>query len=340
MTLIKQIENDIKNNTFSPIYLLMGEEEYYIDYLTKLIQNNSLKDHEKDFNLNIVYGKDTSIADIISISKQYPVMSEKKLVIVKEAQDLVKNDIDGNSLDDLISYVNSPLDSTILVLNFKHKSLDKRKAIYKAILKNGLVFESKKLYENQAQDWIVSYLKSFEFTIDKKSSFLITELLGTDINKIANELDKLIVLKSKVKTINSDDVEKFIGISKEFNVFELRKAIGEKNLFKCMKIIDYFSKNPKSNPIVVIVSLIFDFFVKLFIYHSLSDKSDRSVASALKVNPYFVKDYSSSAKNYSMKSISSKISILREFDLKSKGLGATNITNSDLLKELIFKLLH
>ena len=340
MTLIKQIENDIKNNTFSPIYLLMGEEEYYIDYLTKLIQNNSLKDHEKDFNLNIVYGKDTSIADIISISKQYPVMSEKKLVIVKEAQDLVKKDIDGNSFDDLISYINSPLNSTILVLNFKHKSLDKRKAIYKAILKNGLVFESKKLYENQAQDWIISYLQSFDFTIDKKSSFLITELLGTDINKIANELDKLIVLKSKVKTINSDDVEKFIGISKEFNVFELRKAIGEKNLFKCMKIIDYFSKNPKSNPIVVIVSLIFDFFVKLFIYHSLSDKSDRSVASALKVNPYFVKDYSSSAKNYSMKSISSKISILREFDLKSKGLGATNITNSDLLKELIFKLLH
>ena len=340
MTLIKQIENDIKNNTFSPIYLLMGEEEYYIDYLTKLIQKNSLKDHEKDFNLNIVYGKDTTVADIISISKQYPVMSEKKLVIVKEAQDLVKKDIDGNSFDDLISYINSPLNSTILVLNFKHKSLDKRKAIYKAILKNGLVFESKKLYENQAQDWIISYLQSFDFTIDKKSSFLITELLGTDINKIANELDKLIVLKSKVKTINSDDVEKFIGISKEFNVFELRKAIGEKNLFKCMKIIDYFSKNPKSNPIVVIVSLIFDFFVKLFIYHSLSDKSDRSVASALKVNPYFVKDYSSSAKNYSMKSISSKISILREFDLKSKGLGATNITNSDLLKELIFKLLH
>lgn len=340
MTLIKQIENDIKNNSFSPIYLLMGEEEYYIDYLTKLIQKNSLKDHEKDFNLNIVYGKDTSIADIISISKQYPVMSEKKLVIVKEAQDLVKKDIDGNSLDDLISYVNSPLDSTILVLNFKHKSLDKRKAIYKAILKNGLVFESKKLYENQAQDWIISYLQSFGFTIDKKSSFLITELLGTDINKIANELDKLIVLKSKVKTINSDDVEKFIGISKDFNVFELRKAIGEKNLFKCMKIIDYFSKNPKSNPIVVIVSLIFDFFVKLFIYHSLSDKSDKSVASALKVSPYFVKDYSSAAGNYSMKSISSKISILREFDLKSKGLGATNITNSDLLKELIFKLLH
>ena len=340
MTLIKQIENDIKNNSFSPIYLLMGEEEYYIDYLTKLIQKNSLKDHEKDFNLNIVYGKDTSIADIISISKQYPVMSEKKLVIVKEAQDLVKKDIDGNSLDDLISYVNSPLDSTILVLNFKHKSLDKRKAIYKAILKNGLVFESKKLYENQAQDWIISYLQSFGFTIDKKSSFLITELLGTDINKIANELDKLIVLKSKVKTINSDDVEKFIGISKDFNVFELRKAIGEKNLFKCMKIIDYFSKNPKSNPIVVIVSLIFDFFVKLFIYHSLFDKSDKSVASALKVNPNFVKDYSSAARNYSMKSISSKISILREFDLKSKGLGATNITNSDLLKELIFKLLH
>ena len=340
MNLIKQIENDIKNNTYSPVYLFMGEEEYYIDYLTKLILNNSLQDDEKDFNLNILYGKDTLISDIISISKQYPVMSERKLVIVKEAQDLSKKDAEGNSLDDLINYVNNPLTSTILVLNFKHKSLDKRKAIYKAILKNGLVFESKKLYDNQAQDWIISYLKSFEFNIDKKSTFLITELLGTEINKIANELDKLIVLKAKNKTINQDDIEKYIGISKEFNVFELRKAIGERDLFKCMKIIDYFSKNPKSNPLVVVISLVFDFFIKLFTYHSLSDKSDRSVASALKVNPYFVKDYSSAAKNYSMKSISSKISILREFDLKSKGLGANNTSNSDILKELIFKLLH
>ena len=340
MNLIKQIENDIKNNTYSPVYLFMGEEEYYIDYLTKLIINNSLQDHEKDFNLNILYGKDTLISDIISISKQYPVMSERKLVIVKEAQDLSKKDTEGNSLDDLINYVNNPLTSTRIVLSFKHKSLDKRKAIYKAILKNGLIFESKRLYENQAQDWILSYLKSFGFNIDKKSSFLITELLGTEINKIVNELDKLIVLKGKNKTITQDDIEKYIGISKEFNVFELRKAIGERDLFKCMKIIDYFSKNPKSNPLVVVISLVFDFFIKLFIYHSLSDKSDRSIASALKVNPYFVKDYSLAARNYSMKSISSKISILREFDLKSKGLGANNISNSDILKELIFKLLH
>ena len=340
MNLIKQIENDLKNNTYSPIYLFMGEEEYYIDYLTKLIQNNSLQEHEKDFNLNILYGKDTLISDIISISKQYPVMSERKLVIVKEAQDLLKKDAEGNSLDDLINYVNNPLTSTILVLNFKHKSLDKRKVIYKAILKNGLVYESKKLYDNQAHEWIISYLKSFEFNIDKKSTFLITELLGTEINKIANELDKLIVLKGKNKTINQDDIEKYIGISKEFNVFELRKAIGERDLFKCMKIIDYFSKNPKSNPLVVVISLVFDFFIKLFTYHSLLDKSDRSVASALKVNPYFVKDYSSAARNYSMKSISTKISILREFDLKSKGLGANNTSNSDILKELIFKLLH
>ena len=340
MNLIKQIENDIKNNTYSPVYLFMGEEEYYIDYLTKLIINNSLQDHEKDFNLNILYGKDTLISDIISISKQYPVMSERKLVVVKEAQDLSKKDAEGNSLDDLLNYVNNPLNSTILVLNFKHKSLDKRKAIYKAILKNGLIYESKRLYENQAQDWILSYLRSFNFIIDKKSSFLITELLGTEINKIANELDKLIVLKGKNKTITQDDIEKYIGISKEFNVFELRKAIGERDLFKCMKIIDYFSKNPKSNPLVVVISLVFDFFIKLFIFHSLSDKSDRSIASALKVNPYFVKDYSAAARNYSMKTISSKISILREFDLKSKGHGANNTSNSDILKELIFKLLH
>ncbi|MDA9356759.1 DNA polymerase III subunit delta [Flavobacteriaceae bacterium] len=340
MNLIKQIENDIKNNNYSPVYLFMGEEEYYIDHLTKLILNNSLQAHEKDFNLNILYGKDTLISDIISISKQYPVMSERKLVIVKEAQHLAKNDAEGNSLDDLINYVNNPLISTILVLNFKHKSLDKRKAIYKAILKNGLIFESKKLYENQAQDWVDSYLKSFEFTIDKKSSFLIVELLGTNINKIANELDKLIVLKGKNKTINQHDIEKFIGISKEFNVFELRKAIGDKDLFKCMKIIHYFSKNPKSNPVVVVISLVFDFFLKLFVYHSLSDKSDRSVASALKISPFFVKDYSSASRNYSMKDISSKISILRDYDLKSKGLGVAKISNSDILKELIFKLLH
>jgi len=340
MNLIKQLENDIQNKKFSPVYLLMGEEEFYIDHLTNLILQNAISEHEKDFNLSIIYGKDTTINQIISTSKQYPTMAERKLIIVKEAQDLLKKDSDGNNLDDLSSYINKPLSSTILVLNFKYKSLDKRKSIYKAILKNGIVFESKKLYENQAQDWIIDYLSKKNFTINKKSTFLLTELLGTEINKIANELDKLIVLKSSVKNINEDDIEKHIGISKDYNVFELRKSIGQRDLIRCIKIIDYFSKNPKSNPIVVVISLIFDFFLKLFIYHSITDKSERNIASQLKVNPYFVKDYSSAAKNYSMKSISKKITILREYDLKSKGLGSINSNNSDLLKELVIKLLH
>jgi DNA polymerase-3 subunit delta len=340
MNLIKQLENDIQNKKFSPVYLLMGEEEFYIDHLTNLILQNAISEQEKDFNLSIIYGKDTTINQIISTSKQYPTMSKRKLIIVKEAQDLLKKDSDGNNLDDLSSYINKPLSSTILVLNFKYKSLDKRKSIYKAILKNGIVFESKKLYENQAQDWIIDYLSKKNFTINKKSTFLLTELLGTEINKIANELDKLIVLKSSVKNINEDDIEKHIGISKDYNVFELRKSIGQRDLIRCIKIIDYFSKNPKSNPIVVVISLIFDFFLKLFIYHSITDKSERNIASQLKVNPYFVKDYSSAAKNYSMKSISKKITILREYDLKSKGLGSINSNNSDLLKELVIKLLH
>jgi DNA polymerase-3 subunit delta len=340
MNLIKQLENDILKQNFSPVYLLMGEEEFYIDHLTNLILNNAISEHEKDFNLSILYGKDTSISHIISISKQYPVMAERKLVIIKEAQELLKKDSDGNNLDDLVSYISNPLSSTILILNVKYKSIDKRKSIYKAFLKNGIVYESKKLYENQVQDWIIDYLYKKKITIDKKSTFLLTELLGTEINKIANELDKLIVLKSSEKKINEDDIEKYVGISKDFNVFELRKAIGQRDLTRCIKIIDYFSKNPKSNPAVVVISLIFDFFLKLFIYHSISDKSDRNIATQLKINPYFVRDYSSAAKNFSMKNISNKITILRDYDLKSKGLGSINSNNSDLLKELVIKLLH
>ena len=245
----------------------MGEEEFYIDNITNLFIQNVLTEEEKQFNLNILYGKDTSIDQIISICKKYPLMSDFQIVLVKEAQDL------SRTFDSIIEYVKNPLKTTILIINYKHKSIDKRKVVYKEINKVGKIFESKKLYDNQVQNWINEKINIAGFSIDQKSTVLINEHLGNSLSKISNEIDKLLEIKKNDKIIKSDDVEKYIGISKEFNNFELRRALGEKNFDKAFQITQYFSENPNSNPLVVSISIIFDFFNKLLVYHSNSNSS-------------------------------------------------------------------
>ena len=234
MNLFKQIENDIKSKKFSPIYLLMGEEEFYIDYLTNLIIENSISKSEKEFNYNVLYGKETNIDEVISICKKFPLMSNNQVVVLKEAQDL------SRTIDKLAGYVNNFLESTILIINYKHKSLDKRKSLYKLISKNGVVFESKRLYENQVQQWIKDQLNNKSIKISNKAIAMIVDFLGTDLSKINNELSKLIQLKKDLKEVSENEIEKYIGISKEYNNFELRNAISEKNTFKAFQI---FSQN-------------------------------------------------------------------------------------------------
>lgn len=330
---VVHIINDIKSGNLKPIYFLMGEEPYYIDKISEYIEANVLDEAEKGFNQTVMYGRDVAIDEIVSSAKRYPMMAERQVIIVKEAQDL------SRTIDKLDSYAANPQPTTVLVINYKYKKLDKRKKAYKAIAKNGLIFESKKMYENQVSDWIRRVLSGKKYNIEPKASQLLVEFLGTDLSKISNELDKLTSVLPADTIINSSHIEENIGISKDFNNFELRKAVGEKQIVKANRIINYFAQNSKNNPLVMTISLLNSFFTQLLMYHGLKDKSKASVARALGVNPYFVDDYVTASKNYPMRKVSQVIGLLRDADVKSKGVGA-NQSHQDILKELLFKILH
>ena len=311
----------------------MGEEEFYIDNITNLFIESVLTEQEKQFNLNVLYGKETSVDQIISICKKFPMMSKFQIVLVKEAQDL------SRTFDGLIEYFKKPLKSTILIINYKHKSIDKRKASFKELKKNAKIFESKKLYDNQVQNWISETISSAGFSIDRKSVSLINEHLGNNLSKISNEIDKLLEIKKDERIIELNDIEKYIGISKEFNNFELRKALGEKNYNKAFQISHYFAENPTSNPLVVTISIIFDFFSKLLLFHSNSTLNESKMASKLGINPFFLKEYKIASTNYDLKQVVSVISIIREYDMFSKGVGVKK-ANSSLLKELVVRIIN
>ncbi|GAA3521793.1 DNA polymerase III subunit delta [Aquimarina addita] len=328
---VKQIVTDIKNGNFKPIYFLMGEEAYYIDRISEYIEENILTEDEKSFNQVVLYGRDVTIDEIVSNAKRYPMMAEHQVVIVKEAQDL------SRSIEKLADYAENPQPTTILVCCYKYKKIDKRKKLYKTVAKNGVIYESKKMYENQVADWIRKVLAGAKYSIEPKAAQMLVEFLGTDLGKINNELNKLKLIIPKGEQITADQIEENIGISKEFNNFELRKAVGTKDVVKAHRIINYFAQNPKDNPLVVTISLLYGFFSQVLQYHGLSDKSQRSVASALKINPYFVSDYSDAARNYPMKKVSQIIGLIRDADLKSKGVGAANLRPGDILKELLVK---
>ena len=333
MNEIRAIVSDIKKGNIKPIYFLMGEEPYYIDKISDFIEQNILDETEKGFNQQIMYGRDSSIEDIVSSAKRYPMMADKQVIIVKEAQDLSRN------IEKLVSYAENPQPTTVLVLNYKYKKLDKRKKLCKAIAKSGLLFESKKLYENQVSDWIRRVLSGKKHQIEPKAAQMLVEFLGTDLSKISNELDKLVLILPKETIITATHIEDNIGISKDFNNFELRKSLGEKNIVKANRIIKYFSENPKNNPLVMTISLLNSFFTQLLMFHALQDKSKSSVAKALGVSPYFVGEYFIAARNYPMRKVASIIALLREADLKNKGVGA-NQSQYDILKELLFTILH
>ncbi|MCF7560080.1 DNA polymerase III subunit delta [Sabulilitoribacter multivorans] len=331
---VKQLVTDINNGNIKPIYFLMGEEPYYIDKISDFIENTILSEEERGFNQMVLYGRDVTIEDIIGNAKRYPMMAEHQVVIVKEAQDL------SRTIEKLMSYAENPQPTTVLVINYKYKKLDKRKSLYKAINKVGVIYESKKLYENQVADWIRRVLSSKKYTISPKAAQMLVEFLGTDLSKINNELEKLQIILPEGIQITPEHIEENIGISKDYNNFELRKAIGEKDSLKAYKIVNYFAENPKDNPMVVTVSLLFNFFSQLLHFHGLNDKSPRSVASALKINPYFVNEYITAARYYPMRKVSAVVSTLREFDVKSKGVGANSVPQGDLLKELLVRILN
>tara|TARA_R110000868_G_scaffold145181_2_gene365124 strand:- start:22081 stop:23079 length:999 start_codon:yes stop_codon:yes gene_type:complete len=329
---VKKIVNDIKSGNIKPIYFLMGEESYYIDKLAEYIENNILSEEERSFNQMVLYGKDVSVDDIISNAKRYPMMAEHQVIVVKEAQHL------SRTIENLNAYAENPQMSTVLVICYKYGKIDKRKKIYKSVQKTGVIFESKKLYENQVSDWIRKVLAGSGYSITPKAAILLVEFLGTDLSKINNELEKLKLVIPKSQEITPEAIEENIGISKDYNNFELKKALGERNVLKATRILNYFAQNPKDNPFVLTITLLNSFFTQLLQYHGMNDHNPKNVASVLGVSPYFVGEYQTAAKNYPMKKVSTIISHLRELDVKGKGVGA-NLSQEDLLKELLVKIM-
>lgn len=328
------ILQNLKKGIYHPIYLLQGEEPYYIDEISNYIEKNILTEAERGFNQTVFYGKDSDAITIAESSMRFPMMASKQVIIVKEAQTLSKIEI-------LASYAEKPLVSTILVLNYKYKKLDSRTKLAKLIKKNGIVFTSDKIRDYKLPDWINVYLAHRNFSITPQAAQILTAYLGTSLSKVANELNKLVIAIKDTNTITPEHIEKNIGLSKDFNVFELQNALGEKNVLKANQIIQYFGANASLNPIQKTVANLYFYFSKLFTYHFIKDKSERNVASQLRLHPFVAKGYIVAAKRYSPTKLYEIMGILREYDMKSKGFGvSTMVDNSELQKEMIYKILH
>lgn len=327
------IIQELKKKIYHPVYILHGNEPFFIDKISDYIEDNVLDDSEKDFNQVVVYGKDIDIRTLMSSLKQYPSLAAYRVVVVKEAQDI-------KDIELLEEYLAQPMKSTILVINYKHKKLDKRKRFYKMASKTGVVFESKPIYDNQVPDWIKNYLKTQGYSINEKSALLLGEYLGNNLGKITNEINKMLINIGDKKSIDENDIEKNIGISKDYNIFELQDALGERNIVKVNQIINYFNANPKEHPAVVVVAMLYNYFQKLFLYHFLSDKSKQGVASKIGVPMGFVYKYKQAAANYPTKKLSKIMHDLRIYDLKAKGLDNVSASPGELLRELTFKITH
>ncbi|MEE4259412.1 MAG: DNA polymerase III subunit delta [Bacteroidales bacterium] len=331
----EQIINDIENKIFFPIYFFYGEESFFIDQLTDFIEANALDKSVKEFNQSIVYGRDVSVRDLIDLSRRFPMLGNYQLVIVKEAQDI-------KGIEDMETYLDSYLDTTILVINYKYRKLDKRKAFYKKLnsTKNVVLFESQRLYDNQIPAWIEKTTQQLGYTINPVASRLLSDHLGNDLGKIYNEIEKLIINVEPGQSITEDDIERNIGISKDFNVFEFQNALGTKNALKAQRIVQYFEANPKEHPLQMITVMLHNYFMKVFLYSQLKNKDPKLIAAEIGVHPFFLKDYKTASVVYPSQKIKRIISEIRTLDLKSKGVGSTEGNDYGELKELVFKIIH
>ncbi|MDO5510127.1 MAG: DNA polymerase III subunit delta [Weeksellaceae bacterium] len=332
---VSSLRKDIKQGKFLPIYFLEGEEPYFIDEISNDLVKYVLTEDEKVFNEHILYGNETTIEDIVMTARQFPMMANKRLIVVKEAQNLQR------SIDKLTAYAENPAESTVLVFNYKYKTLDGRLALAKKLKKAGYLLTAKKLYENQIPGYITQMGKSASLEIPPDVALILSQYIGDDLSRIGNELQKLEMILGKGAVVTMEDVERHIGISKEYNIFELIKALSYGNQATVFKILNNFGQNPKEHVFVKYSGFIANTFSNLLVYHTLADKSDRSVASALKINPFFVKDYHAMAKHFPIKKTTAAISHLRTADMKSKGVGSSQHVNDvEIMQEFVMKLFY
>lgn len=334
-----QIIKDINSGTFAPVYFLQGEETFYIDDIINNIENNALEESQRSFNQVVLYGKDTTLTDVIGAARRYPMMGERQVVIVKEAQEM--RDWKNEEKQILVlNYIENPLPSTILVFGYKFKSIDKRTKFGKSIEKHSIFLHAKKLYDNQVPDWIKNYCKSQGVKIDDSAVMMLSENIGNNLQRLANEIQKLLLNVKKEDIVNAAMVQRYVGISKDYNIFELQKALSGLNRLKALKITNYFASNPSNNPLVLTIYSLFSYFSKLLLIHHAENKNEKALASLIGVNPFFVKEYVQAARNYPVGKVVQNIKYLHEADMQSKGIGYATKKEGPVLTELVYKLMN
>ncbi len=329
---VDKIINDWKKKSFKPVYWFEGEEEFFIDKVVEYAEHNILSESEASFNLSVFYGKDANWADIINACKRYPMFAERQVVLLKEAQQM-------RDIEKLESYIDNPLSSTILVVSYKDKKLDARKKFAKLVKEKGVMVSTKKMYDKELPQWTQELLQVKGLTISTKGLALLVDHIGNDLTRIENEIDKLSVNLGKRTNITEDDIEKYIGVSKDFNVFELQTAMAAKDLSKCIRIIQYFEANPKAAPIQLVLPSLYSFFSKVFMVFGAGTQDERAIATAIGVNPFFMKDYMQAARIYTYTGVEKALLLLHNYNLKSVGVGSIGTEDASLLKEMIVKII-
>lgn len=329
---VEKIISDWKKNTYKPLYWLEGEEDFFIDKVVNYAEHHILNESEASFNLSVFYGKDAAWADVVNACRRYPMFAERQVVILKEAQQM-------RDVEKLESYIENPLSSTVLVVSYKEKKLDARKKFAKLVKEKGELVTTKKLYEKEVLQWTQEILRTKELSASPKAQALLVDHIGNDLSRIENEIEKLSVNLGKNAAITEEDIEEYIGVSKDYNVFELQSAIATKDLAKCMKIILYFEANPKAGPIQLLLPSLYGFFSKVFMIFGAGTQDERTIATTIGVNPFFVKDYLKAASLYSYTGVEKALMLLHQYNLKSIGVGSAGTEDASLLKELVVKIM-
>lgn len=328
----KQILTELKKRNFKPVYWLEGEEEYFIDQVMNYAENSILDEKERSFNLTIFYGKDADWPAIINACRRYPMFAEKQVVLLKEAQQM-------RDIDKLESYIENPLVSTIFFVSYKEKKIDGRTKMAKTLKEKGVVLSTKKLYENQLPEWTQELIESKGLTISQKALMLVVDHIGNDLSRIENEIDKISINLDKRTAITEEDIEKYIGVSKDFNVFEFQGALASKNLSKAVRIIQYFEANPKAAPIQYILPSLYAFFSKLFMIYGLNTRDEKAIGASLGINPFFVKDHLKAMQLYSYPEVEKVLLLLSEYNLRSIGINDVGTEDASLLKEMVIRMI-
>jgi len=328
----EKIISDLRKGNVKPVYWLEGEEEFFIDRIMDYAENYILNESEASFNLSIFYGRDASWPDIVNACRRYPMFAERQVVLIKEAQAM-------RDIDKLESYVENPLSSTLLFVAYKNKKMDGRTKLAKLLKEKAVVLSTKKLYENELPEWTSGLISTKGFTVSKKALYLLIDHIGNDLNRLNNEVEKLALNLGERKNITEDDIEKYIGISKEYNVFELQQAIATKDLYKAVRIIQYFEANPKAAPLQLVFPSLYNFFSKVQMTYAVQAKDEKSLAAAIGVSPYFAKDYIHAAKLFGSGEVEKIILLLHQYNLKNIGVGDTGTDDGELLKEMVGKMI-